>query len=55
METTAEQILCAMVLFLLKLRNPQTAPGVIDIPHESQRSGWAIALKETLQGIESAS
>lgn len=49
--TMAEQIACAMVLFLLKLRDPGRCPGILDAPHESQQSGWAIALRETLQGI----
>jgi hypothetical protein len=47
----AEQIACAMAIFLLKLRDPVRCPGVLDVPAEKKQSGWAIALRETLQGI----
>ena len=51
LNTIAEQLACAMVLFLLRLRAPSRCPGVVDVPHQSQVSGWAIAVRETLQGM----
>jgi hypothetical protein len=47
----AEQLLCALVLYLLRCRNPRAHPGVATPPIFGQRSTWSIVLQETMRGI----